>query len=190
MIYALVSALLFALLYGETARAFSPSQAGVAALIAFFGIAASLYLPPFFFKYTNSEIAPVVLSRLMRRAAIGTTLALLVTILTYLVMGQFLNPALIGELYLFTLLSIFLFQAIGEVITRHVMYLQQTMQYNSNQLAAVLFGFGFLFFVLILFFLSFDFTRPPELHVYLRDILAITLVLFGYGRAVFLMAHH
>lgn len=190
MIYAIVTGALFALLYSETARAFSPAQAGLVGIIAFVGIAGSLYFPPFFFKYTNSEVAPVVLTRLIRRSVFGITLAYLVTVLTYLVMGQYLNPALIGELYLFTLLSIFLFQVIGEVITRHVMYLQQTRQYNSNQLAAVLFAFGFMFFVLILYFLAFDLARPPDLHSYLRDILAITIVLFGYGRAVFLMAHH
>jgi hypothetical protein len=96
----------------------------------------------------------------------------------------------LGELYVYTLIGIFLFQAIGEVITNHVLYLQRTHQYNSNQLFALLAGIALLLFVMILYFLAFDLAQPPDLHNYVRDMLAITLVLGGYGRAVFLMAHH
>jgi formate-dependent nitrite reductase membrane component NrfD len=88
------------------------------------------------------------------------------------------------------LIALFLFQGWGEVVTRHVMYLQQTHQYNSNQLVALLISVTLLLFILILYFLAFDLARPAELHAYLRDILAITLVLVGHGRALYLMAHH
>jgi uncharacterized membrane protein YczE len=70
------------------------------------------------------------------------------------------------------------------------MYLQQTHQYNSNQLFAMLVAVTLLLFTLILYFLAFDLARPPDLHAYARDLIAITLTLIGYGRSVYLLARH
>ncbi len=95
-----------------------------------------------------------------------------------------------GELYLFTVMALSLFQGFGEVIPRHVIYLQQTRQYNSNQLFAMLVAATLILFSLILYFLAFDLARPPDFHAYARNLIAITLALVGFGRSVYLMAHH
>ncbi len=190
MIYNLAAALAFALLYGEAAFARNPSIAWVVGLIAFLTTLLSLAFPPLLFKYTNADIAPTVLTQLMKRGVLGAGLMLLNSLAAWLLIGRPDDPVLIGELYLFSLIAVFLFQGFGAVITRHVMYLQQTHQYNSNQLTAVLLMVTLLLFVLVLYFLAFDLSRPSELHPYLRDILTITLTLLGYGQAVYLMAHH
>ncbi len=190
MLYSLVAAILFALLYGEAAYARSPQSALAVALVALAASFAALEVPPRLFTYSNQQIAPAVLTRLMQNAALGSAFMLVVPVTAYLAVAKFADPTYIGELYLFALLSIMLFQGFGGVVTRHVMYLQQTNQYNSNQLAAVLLMVTLLLFVLVLYFLSFDLARPPELHPYLRDLLAISITLVGYGRAVYLMAHH
>ncbi len=190
MIYSVVAALFFAALFAEAARAYAPTSTSGVALLAFIGILLSLSGPSRLFKYSNDDQAAIVLTRLMERGAFGSALMLLTTIAAGVLMGQWANPGLLGELYLLTLLGIFIFQGWGEVMTRHVMYLQQTHQYNSNQLVAILIAVTLLLLVLILYFLAFDLARPPEFHAYLRDLLAITLTLIGYGRAVYLMAHH
>ncbi|MGB8643734.1 MAG: hypothetical protein WCF84_00725 [Anaerolineae bacterium] len=190
MFYNLVAAVVFAGLYGEAAYARTPGSAGLVALVTFIVVFAALALPSRLFKYTNADIAPVVLTQLMQRGAVGSTLIVLNTLVTGFIIGRLADPVLIGELFLFTIVGVFLFQGFGAVITRHVIYLQQTHQYNSNQLAAILLMVTLLIFVLVLYFLSFDLGRPPELHAYLRDLIAITLILLGYGRAVYLMAHH
>lgn len=190
MPYALLIALLTASLYFTSVVAVSEAAALPAAIFAALVTFASIYLPRRFFAYHLENIAPTVLSRLMKRAAIGTVLVLALPTAVLAFSGGWNNPEFLGELYVYTLIGIFLFQAIGEVLTNHVLYLQRTHQYNSNQLFALLAGLALLFFVLILYFLAFDLAQPPDIHNYMRDMLAITLVLVGYGRAVFLMAHH
>lgn len=190
MLYPLAAAILFALLYGEAVHVRTPSAALGAAALAFVGMLLSLLAPRQIFHYSNRDVAPRVLTQLMRRAALGSGLTLVSTIAVWLVAGLWNDPGFFGELYLFTALGIFLFQGFGETVTRHVVYLQQTGQYNSNQLVAVLLTVTLLLFVLVLYFLAFDLARPPEFHAYFRDLTAITLTLIGYGRAVYLMAHH
>lgn len=190
MVYNLVAAVGFAALYGETALARNPAAAGPVALFALLTTLFGLAVPPLLSGYTNEDIAPFVLSQLTKRAALGTALVLLNSLVSWLLIGRPNEPALVGELYLYSLIGVLLFQGLGTVMTRHVMYLQQTHQYNSNQLAAVLLMITLLVFVLVLYFFSFDLSRPPEMHPYLRDLLAISLTLLGYGRAVYLMAHH
>lgn len=190
MLYALLIALLTAALYANSVATVNAPMilpaAGLAGLATFL----SIYLPRRFFTYHLEDIAPTVLQRLMQRAAIGVVFVLALPFAILALVGGWSNPEFLGELYVFTLIGIFLFQAVGEVLTNHVLYLQRTHQYNSNQLFALLAGLALLFFVLMLYFLAFDLAQPPEMHNYVRDMLAITLALGGYGRAVFLMAHH
>ncbi len=190
MIYAFLIALLYASLYATGALTVNPALAPIVAVIALIATFLSIYLPRKFFAYDLEDIAPTVLQKLMQRAAIGTIFVLALPVIALALLNAWSNPVLLGELFLYTLLGIFLFQGIGEVITNHVIYLQKTKQYNSNQLFAMLSGIALLFFVLILYFLAFDLAHPPDLNNYVRDMLAITLILGGYGRAVFLMAHH
>ncbi len=190
MIYPLLTATLYAVLLGESARARTPVTVPVVAGIAFVGILLSLVVPPRLFKYTNDDVAPIVLTRLMQRGALGSSLMVVTIAFSWLFVQEVLDPGLFGEMYLFALLGVFLFQGFGGVVTHHTMYLQQTHQYNSNQLFALLVAVTLLIFTLVLYFLGFDLARPPEFHAYFRDIIAITLTLLGYGRAVYLMAHH
>jgi hypothetical protein len=190
LFYALLTAVLFGGLFATSVSNVNSVLAWQAALLALIVTCLAIYLPRRFFSYTLNEPAPAILTKLMQRAVIGTLFTLALGIVVCVLGGAWNNPVLLGELYVYTLLSIFLFQGIGEVITNHVIYLQRTNQYNSNQLFGMLLGLALLFFILILFFLAFDLAQAPDLHRYVRDILAITLVLVGYGRAVYLMAHH
>ncbi len=190
MLFSLTVAVSFGLLYGEAVYARVPDSALGAAIISFGGVLLSLIVPAQVFHYTNRDDASLVLTQLMRRAALGSGLMLASTISVWLLVGRWNDPGFFGELYLFTALAVFLFQGFGVTVTRHVMYLQQTHQYNSNQLVAVLLTVTLLLFALVLYFLAFDLARPPEFHAYFRDLTAITLTLIGYGRSVYLMAHH
>jgi hypothetical protein len=190
LIYAFIVALLTGSLYAASALLVAPTRAPIVAGIAVVATFLSIYLPRKFFHYHLEDIAPTVLQRLMQRAAIGSAFVLALPVFALAIIGGWSNPELLGELYMYALIGVFLFQGIGEVITNHVLYLQRTHQYNSNQLFAMLSGIALLIFVLILYFLAFDLAQPPNLRKYVRDLLAITLVLVGYGRAVFLMAHH
>ncbi len=190
MVYSLLAAALYAVLLGESARARTPETALVVVLIAFVGIWLSLDIPPRLFQYTNDDVAPAVLTRLMQRGALGSALMVGTMLLAWLIVGRLADPGLFGEFYLFAILGVFLFQGFGQVVTNHTMYLQQTHQYNSNQLFALLVAVTLLLLTLVLYFLAFDLARPPEFHAYFRNLIAITLTLLGYGRAVYLMAHH
>ncbi len=190
MLYALLIALLTAGLYANSVAAVNAAMILPAAILAAFLTFGAISLPRKFFAYRFKDVAPTVLQRLMQRAAIGTVLALALPFAVLALVGGWNHPQFLGELYVYTLIAIFLCQAIGEVLTNHVLYLQRTHQYNSNQLFALLASLALLFFVLILYFLAFDLAQPPNLKNYTRDMLAITLLLVGYGRAVFLMAHH
>ncbi len=190
MLYALLIALLTASLYAVSVSsvnaAMTPFAAALAALMTFI----SIYLPRKFFAYTLQDIAPTVLQNLMQRVLIGVVFTLSLPLAVLALTGGWNDPRFLGELFVYTLIGIFLIQIIGEALTNHVLYLQRTHQYNSNQLFALLAGLALLFFILILYFLAFDLAQPPAMRNYLRDMLAITLILGGYGRAVFLMVHH
>jgi hypothetical protein len=190
MIYILVVSAVCALMYGEASYARNPGTALFAGLLAFCGVFVSLFVPPRLCRYTLQMAASSVLTQLMRRAVLGSGILLVTGLFVWLNTGREGDPAILGELYTFTALGIFVFQGLGETLTRHVMYLQRTDQYNSNQLVAVLLTVTLLLFVLVLYFLAFDLARPPQFHAYVRDLMAITLLLIGYGRSVYMMAHH
>ena len=190
MIYIVAVSGLFGILFGEAAHSHAPESALATGLITLGGVLLSLFVPAQLFKYSNQTNASVVLTQLMRRAVVGSGMILATTVLVWLVIGRLDDPRVFGELYVFGAIGIFVFHGLGETMTRHTMYLQQTHQYNSNQLVAVLLTVTLLLFTLILYFLAFDLARPPEFHPYFRDLTAITLILIGYGRAVYLIAHH
>lgn len=190
MLYSFLIALLTAMLYATSVQAVSPNLwlwVGILAGVLMF---LAIFVPRRFFRYHLEDVAPTVLQKLMQRALIGSAFILAIPPLVLTIVGGWMNPVLLGEIYIYTLIGIFLIQGIGEVITNHVLYLQHTHQYNSNQLFAMLSVIALLIFVLVLYFLAFDLAQPPDLHNYARDLLAITLVLGAYSRAVYLMAHH
>jgi hypothetical protein len=191
ILYALVASMGFGVLYVQTAlsQTHSPAAAlanGSLVLVAF---AVAFLVPPRFFRYTNTDVAPVVLSRLMARGAVAAAITLVTNVAVWLSIGRE-SVALIEELYVYSLVAILLFHGLGGVVAAHVVYLQATKQYNSNQLAAVLLLITLLLLVLVLYFIAFDWAIPRDAYVHLRDLTMITLVLLGYGRAIYLMAHH
>lgn len=178
-------------LYAQTALAHTQAPAtalavGALVLIAF---AISFLAPPRIFRYTNAEAAPVVLSQLMARGGAATAITLATNIVVWLIVGRD-SVALVEELYVYSLVVIFLFHGFGAVMASHVVYLQATRQYNSNQLAAILLLVTLLLLVLVLYFVAFDWAIARDAYVHLRDLTLITLVLLAYGRAIYLMAHH
>src|SRR5205823_9682763 len=104
--------------------------------------------------------------------------------------GLWLDLPLLEELYGLTFGGVILFHGFAGPFAHHVVYLQQTNQYNSNQLAAVLIAFTLLLFILVLFFLNLDFGIARDAHVQRRDLLFLSSVLVGYGWSVYKVAHH
>lgn len=190
MIYSTIAAISLALLFAETARASGSGLWAILGLVAFTGVLLSLDLPRRLIKFTLEMDAASVLTRLMNRAAVGGVVMFVTSALVWLLMNRYDDPRALGELYAYAAIGVFLFHGFGETMATHAMYLQQTRQYKSNQLVAVLLTVTLLVFTLALYFLAFDLAKPPELHAYVRDMLAITAALIGYGRAVYLMAHH
>ena len=191
ILYALVASLGFGALYAQTAFAHTHSSAaafaiGALALIAF---AVAFLVPPRFFRYTNADLAPAVLSQLMARGVAAAGITLATNVAVWLIVGRESVP-LVEELYVYSLVAILLFHGFGGVMAAHVVYLQTTRQYNSNQLAAILLLVTLLLLVLVLYFVAFDWAIPRDAYVHLRDLTMITLVLLAFGRAIYLMAHH
>lgn len=191
ILYALIASLGFGALYAQTALAHaqSPTTALAVGALVLIVFAIAFLAPPRFFRYTNADVAPVVLSQLMARGVTATAFALATNIAVWLIVGRD-NVALVEELYVYSLVAIFLFHGFGGVIASHVVYLQATRQYNSNQLAAILLLVTVLLLVLVLYFVAFDWAIARDAYVHLRDLTLITLVLLAYGRAIYLMAHH
>jgi hypothetical protein len=191
ILYALVSSFGFGALYAQTALAHvgSAPMALAVAVFAFVAIVISFLVPPWFFRYTHADVAPVVLSQLMSRGVAAAAIVLVMNLVIWFFVGQ-TSVALVEELYVYSLVAIFLFHGFGGVIASHVVYLQVTKQYNSNQLAVVLLLITLLLLVLILYFVAFDWAIGRDAYIHLRDLTLITLVLLAYGRAVYLMAHH
>jgi hypothetical protein len=190
IIYALIISLLFGLVYGEATAVRTPAAATLVLVLTILLWLAAYLLPPLIFGYSNEQAAPSVLSQLMKRAGIAVTCVILASVLALAVTGLWLDLPFIEELFAFTLTGIVLFHGFGGPFAYHIVYLQQTGQYNSNQLAAVLIGFTLMLFVLALFFLNLDFGVARDAHVQRRDLLLLTTALIGYGRTIFMVAHH
>src|SRR5438094_837859 len=89
--YALVIAFLFALVYGE-ATAYRTTAIATAVFVAVLVLwLASYWLPPLFFRYTNEMPAPVVLSQLMKRAAMAVACVIAASLLALLISGLWLD---------------------------------------------------------------------------------------------------
>jgi hypothetical protein len=190
-LYALIASLGIGALYAETAFAHSgsPGTAAAAGGLAFAGLAISFLAPALLFKYSNADAAPRVMTQVISRALVASVVVLAVQVLTWVIITP-RDVALLEELYVFALIVILLFHGLGGAVASHVVYLQQTHQYNSNQLLLVLVLVTLLLLILVLYFLAFDFAIARDAHIHLRDMMAVTLVLMSYGRAIYLMAHH
>ncbi|MDE3089589.1 MAG: hypothetical protein KGJ80_09460 [Chloroflexota bacterium] len=191
ILYAFIASLGFGGLYAQTALAHtqSPAIALAVGALVWVTFAIAFLVPPRIFRYTDADVAPVVLSRLMARGAAAAAITLATNVVVGLIVGR-ASVALVEELYVYSLVAIFLFHGFGGVLASHVVYLQATKQYNSNQLAAILLLVTLLLLVLVLYFVAFDWAIVRDAYVHLRDLTLITLVLLAYGRAVYLMAHH
>ena len=189
-IYALAVAAMFALSYGEDVVVRAPSLAPLVLGVTFLLWWLAYLLPALLFRYDNEQPAPVVLSQLMRRAGLAITLVVAAGLFVLSLTGLWLDLPFLEELYATTLIGLVVFHGFGGTFAYHVVYLQQTRQYNSNQLAAVLIAITLLLFVLALFFLNLDFATPHDAHVQRRDLLLLTAVLIGYGWTIYKVAHH
>ncbi len=190
LIYPVVVSLLFALIYGDAAAYRAPTMATLVFVVVFVLWLVSYLLPPLVFRYSNEQLAPIVLSQLMKRASVAVVFVLTASVLALYVTGLWLDLPFIEEVYAFTLIGIILFHGFGGPFAHHVVYLQQTSQYNSNQLAAVLIAFTLILFILTLFFLNLDFGTPRDAHVQSRDLRLLTTVFLGYSWTIYKVAHH
>jgi hypothetical protein len=191
VVYALIMSLGFGGLYAETALAHSglPGQAATAGVVALLAFAGGFLVPPLLFRYSNDDVAPTVMTAVIRRALVATVLVLAADVIVWFAVGS-ATVELLEELYVYTFVAVLLVHGFGGAVASHVVYLQQTHQYNSNQLVAVLALVTLLLFTLLLYFLAFDYAIVRDAYIHIRDLTLITLVLVAYGRAVYLMAHH
>jgi hypothetical protein len=189
-VYAFIAALGFGALYAETtfARTQSSAMAWLFGAVTFLVFAISFLLPPRLFRYTNADPAPRVMSQVVARASIGAGIVLALNALVGLMLAD--GVPLLEELYVYALVAILLFHGWSGAVASYVVYLQQTRQYNSNQLVAVLVLVTLMLLVLVLYFLAFDWAILRDASIHLRDLTLVTLVLLGYGRAAYVMAHH
>lgn len=188
--FSLIVSFGFGILYAETAFAQTRSLAlaGVMGVVAFAAFLIAFLVPPRFFKYTNDDLAPRVQTQVLWRAVMATAIVLVLNVVVWVVLRR--GVPLLEEMYMYTLVTVFIFHGFAGAIASHVVYLQQTKQYNSNQLVAVIALVTLILLVLILYFVAFDWAIERDAYIHLRDLTLITLVLFGYGRAIYLMAHH
>jgi hypothetical protein len=156
LIYALPAAAGFGVLYAETAfaRTQSPAVALGFGATAFVLFVLAFVVPPRIFRYTNDDVAPRVMSRVVARAVIAAPSVLALNVGVWFALGG--GIALLEEKYVYSLVAILLFHGFGGAIASHVVYLQQTKQYNSNQLVAVLVLVTLILLILVLYFLAFD----------------------------------
>ena len=188
--YALIASLGFGILYIETVYARSQSfmLAAIIGGLAFVTFLISFLVPPQMLRYTNSDIAPRVQTQVLNRAIFGVAIILGLNLIVWFALTD--GVALLEELYGYSLIAVFLFHGFAGAIASHVVYLQQTQQYNSNQLVAVIGLVTLVLFVLILYLLTLDWTLQRDTYIHVRDLTLVTLILLSYGRAVYLMAHH
>ena len=189
-LYAFFASLGFGVLYVETtlARTQPPATAWLFGAATFLAFLISFILPPRLFRYTNDDVAPRVMSRVIARAVVAALIVLALNVWVWFILAG--DVSLLEELYVYSLVAILLFHGLGGAVASHVVYLQQTQQYDSNQLVTVLVLITLMLLVLVLYFLAFDWAMPRAASIHARDLTLLTLVLLGYGRAIFLMVHH
>lgn len=189
-VYPVTVSTLFALIGSHSVGSRLPELGPLVFVVTFVLWLISYLLPPRLFAYSNELTAPTVLSQLMKRAALSIALVVAAALFALGATGLWASLPVVQEQYSFTLIGIILFHGFGGPFAYHVVYLQQTKQYNSNQLAAVLIAVSLMLFVLILFFLNLDFGTPRDAAVQIRDLLLLSTVLVGYGWTVYKVAHH
>lgn len=191
LFYSFVASFGFAALYFETALAHSQSSATAASIDAFIFItfAISFLAPPRLFRYSQADAAPRVMAQVMSRAIMASLIALSANVAVWLVLARG-DIGLIEELYAYALVAILIFHGFGGAVASHIVYLQTTQQYNSNQLVAMLILVTMILLSLILYLIAFDWAIAREPYIHLRDLTLIALILLGYGHAIYLMAHH
>lgn len=165
-----------------------PAAAAGASTVALY--LASFLVPPRLFGYSNTDVAPLVLLQLGRRWVTATVLTLVATLVAAL-LAPWNRPAQLGmELYVITLTAVIVFHALAGMYANHVIYLQVTRQYNSNQLLALTVLLVVLLIAIVLYGLAFDFAANREPYFYARDMLLVTLAVVGFGWHGFRIAHH
>jgi len=191
--FAVISALGFGLLFAEIGGYFAGPPTGylLGGLSALCYLTAFL-LPRLLIRYTIEESAPVVLHRVTLRFLLAVGVTLLPSIVSFIILvpGSHRPVAPSMEISAITLMAVVLFHALGGLFADHANYLQQTHQYNSNQLLAILMLITVLFFTLALYLLTFDLVIPREPRIFLRDGLFGILALMGFGYFIYRLAHH
>lgn len=188
--YSLFVSLGFGVLYAGTAfaRIHRLESASVIGVLAFVAFLVSFFLPPRFYTYATDDVAPRVQTQVISRAAVSSMITLVLNVTVWVALGR--SVPLLEEMYMYTLITVIIFHGWAGAIASHVVYLQQTKQYNSNQLVAVIALVTLILFVLILYFITLDWAIVRDAYIHLRDLVLVTLVLVGFGRAIYLMAHH
>jgi hypothetical protein len=151
---------------------------------------AAFLIPVRLFRYATTEAAPVVLSQLGKRWVLASALTLAAVLVAATATPWAKALQLAEELYMYSVVAILVFHGLAGLYADHVVYLQVTKQYNSNQLLAITMLLVTLLIMLMLYFLSFDFSTSREPYVYVRDLALVTLALVGFGWHAFRIAHH
>jgi hypothetical protein len=179
----------FGVLYGYTASFHGgpgvPVGLATAAIFA-----AAFLIPGRIFRYDSTDAAPLVLSQLGRRWLLASGLSLLAVFLVAVATPWGRPLQLAEEFYMYSVVAIFVFFGLAGLYADHVVYLQVTKQYNSNQLLAITMLLVVVFVLLILYFLSFDFAASRDPYIYVRDLALVTLAFTGFGWHAFRIAHH
>ncbi len=179
----------FGALYGYTASFHGgPGVAVGLATTAIFAVA--FLLPVRLFRYDVTAVAPVVLSQLGKRWLVASGLSVAAALLVAVATPWNRPLQLAEELYMYTVVAVLVFHGLAGLYADHIVYLQVTKQYNSNQLLAITMMLVVLFVLLTLYFLSFDFAASREPYVYVRDLALVTVTYTGFGWHAFRIAHH
>lgn len=189
LIPALSSAVGFGVLFGLTSGYHGGPGWVVGALVGLLFLIAFL-LPGRLFPYSNDDVAPAVLSQLARRWVLATALTLAAVAVAGGMTPWGKAVQLGMELYAYSLVAVVIFHGLAGLYASHIVYLQVTRQYNSNQLLALSMLLTVLLVVVTLYCLSFDLSVAREPYVYVRDMLAVTLALAGFLGHGFRIAHH
>jgi len=192
-VHAIFSSLGLGVLYGELIWYHTGGSLLLALLgggLVALGIFLAFVVPPRLFRYSNEMLAPAVLTRLAKRGVMAFAIVLLLGVIALALCWSRVSVPLIQELYAYTAITGLVFFALGEVYARHVVYLQATKQYNSDQLLIVTVALTTLMILLALYFLAFDALMPRDAHVHIRNLILITVVGYGYGWHLYQIGHH
>ncbi|MBU1879190.1 MAG: hypothetical protein KJ734_09605, partial [Chloroflexi bacterium] len=182
-----------AVLYGELTWHHTGGSLPTALLdggLVFVGILVAFLVPPRLFRYSNDMLAPHVLTKLTNRGVLTLGIVFLLSLVTLALCWPNRSIQLVQELYAYTLIAGLIFFVLGDVYANHVVYLQVTKQYNSDQLLIVTVALTALMILLALYFLALDALMPRDAHVHIRDLLILTVVGYGYGWHLYKIGHH